>query len=249
MADYAFRDSVFIFWLAAALVHSPAAYAQDSQVDLDSLVGRKMIVVGYSPGKTLKLPYRDLAKRAAGSCDIAVEIRAVFLKRGELTLGLERIGKPWIPGLKNVCPGGTGTDNFTIVVTGLQVPVTNEGLAPLWENVLVSPDRYLVLRGQSAEGKPTDGAVTSKRSPQELLQITPAYTRTARESKLSGTIRMQIEIGTDGLIHSGKVLEGIRRDLDAQALRVLPLYRFVPGQENGKPVPVTATIEITFRIY
>ncbi len=249
MAAYVLRNATFIFLLAAALMHSPAACAQDSRVDLDSLVGRKMIVVGYSPGKTLKLPYRDLARRAAGSCDIAVEIRAVFLKRGELTLGLEYIGKPSIPGLKNVCPGSTGPDNFTIVVTGLQVPVTDESLAPLWENVIVSPDKYLVLRGQSVEGQSLDTAVTGKRSPELRLQITPAYTRTARASRLSGTIRMQIEIGTDGLIHSGKVLEGIRKDLDAQALRVLPLYRFVPGQENGKPVPVTATIEITFRIY
>jgi outer membrane biosynthesis protein TonB len=55
-------------------------------------------------------------------------------------------------------------------------------------------------------------------------------------------------VGTDGLVHGAEVLKGIHPLLNAEALRVVQaLTGFTPGRQNGRPVPVSLTVPVTFQ--
>ena len=45
-----------------------------------------------------------------------------------------------------------------------------------------------------------------------------------------------------------RVLKGLGLGLDGKALEVVAEWRFAPGQKEGKPVPILATIQVNFRL-
>lgn len=45
-----------------------------------------------------------------------------------------------------------------------------------------------------------------------------------------------------------RVIRGLHRDLDAEAVNAMRRWRFEPGTLNGQPTPVLVTIELTFML-
>jgi TonB family protein len=76
----------------------------------------------------------------------------------------------------------------------------------------------------------------------------PEYTDAARADKLSGTVILQMEVGTDGLAHNIQLKQGIGMGLDEKAAEALSKWVFVPGTKDGQPVAVAATVEVNFRL-
>jgi TonB family protein len=63
-----------------------------------------------------------------------------------------------------------------------------------------------------------------------------------------GRVFVRFTVGTDGLVHGAEVLKGIHPLLNAEALRVVQaLTGFTPGRQNGRPVPVSLTVPVTFQ--
>ena len=56
---------------------------------------------------------------------------------------------------------------------------------------------------------------------------------------------IQIVVGSDGRVHSPSVVKSLGFGLDEAALRVLPLWRFDPGQVSS-PAAMTVTTEMSF---
>ena len=90
------------------------------------------------------------------------------------------------------------------------------------------------------------GGVTS---PQLIAKKEPEYTEAARQAKLAGTVLLYVEIEPDGMVGPNiRVVRSLDPGLDDQAIAAIRQWKFRPGQKDGMPVPVAATIEINFRL-
>jgi len=84
--------------------------------------------------------------------------------------------------------------------------------------------------------------------PKLIDKTDPQYTEEARAAKLQGTEVLNVVVGADGLVHDAHVISGIGLGLDENGIDAVSQWRFLPATKDGQPVPVTATIEINFRL-
>jgi len=77
----------------------------------------------------------------------------------------------------------------------------------------------------------------------------PIYTPDPKRPKdhPQGSVWLLCVIGADGKIHDAKVTRSLTPQADANALAVLPKWRFDPATKNGQPVTVEMSIEMGFR--
>ncbi len=86
-------------------------------------------------------------------------------------------------------------------------------------------------------------------SPPVLIRkVEPQYTKEARKAKREGTVLLYVEIGTDGAPTNIRVERSLGLGLDEKAIEAVKEWRFKPGQKEGTPVPVSANIEVNFRL-
>lgn len=75
------------------------------------------------------------------------------------------------------------------------------------------------------------------------------YPKEARELRVEGLVLLQFIVEKDGSIGDIKVIRGIGRGCDEEAVRVvqqLPTWK--PGQHSGKPVRVQFSLPIRFKL-
>jgi TonB family protein len=85
-------------------------------------------------------------------------------------------------------------------------------------------------------------------APRIVTKIEPSYTEQARNAKIQGTAVIAVVIGEAGKVTEAAVRQGIGWGLDEEALAAIYQWSFVPGYKDGKPVAVSATIEVNFRL-
>ena len=77
----------------------------------------------------------------------------------------------------------------------------------------------------------------------------PHYTDGARNRHVSGTVRLEVLIQSDGRATNIQVTQTLDPDLDKQAVKAAQDWRFKPALgPDGKPVSTRTIIEITFRL-
>ena len=64
--------------------------------------------------------------------------------------------------------------------------------------------------------------------------------------RISGVVQLEVVIGTDGRIIHTRVKVAPHRDLGVAAVECVRRWRFTPGTKDGVPVPVVATIDVSF---
>ena len=75
------------------------------------------------------------------------------------------------------------------------------------------------------------------------------YPRRAKNWGIQGTVFVYFVVGEDGNVRDVKVLRGVHRHLDLEAVRVVQsMPKFVPGFLEGEFVPVEYTIPVKFII-
>ena len=84
-------------------------------------------------------------------------------------------------------------------------------------------------------------------APIAILKPDPEYTDEAREAKLQGAVLLQIVIDENGVPQEIKVVRSLGLGLDQKAVEAMQKWRFKPAMKDGKPVPVSANVEIQFR--
>lgn len=85
-------------------------------------------------------------------------------------------------------------------------------------------------------------------APQLTSKVEPAYSEKARAEKIEGTVIVYTIIGADGVPRDIRIARTLGPELDQKAIEAVSQWKFQPGMKNGQPVPVAATIEITFRL-
>jgi TonB family protein len=94
-------------------------------------------------------------------------------------------------------------------------------------------------------GVKVGGGVTA---PKLLSKVEPEYSDEARSLAYQGTVMVKVVIDVDGLAKNLELVNGLGYGLDEKAAQAIALWKFQPGQKDGMPVPVQASIEVNFRL-
>ena len=89
------------------------------------------------------------------------------------------------------------------------------------------------------------GGVTA---PALLFKVEPEYSEEARKAKYQGTVVLYVEVDPTGKPRNLRVVRSLGLGLDEKAIEAVNRWKFRPGQKDGKPVTVAATIEVNFRL-
>jgi len=89
------------------------------------------------------------------------------------------------------------------------------------------------------------GGVTA---PRLVTKVAPQYSEEMRQARVEGTVVLTIVVGSDGTAHEITVLKSLRPDMDQKAIEAVSRWKFQPGEKDGKPVNVMATVEVNFRL-
>jgi protein TonB len=80
-----------------------------------------------------------------------------------------------------------------------------------------------------------------------LNRVQPVYPPLARQTRISGTVRLHAIIGKDGTIQQLEVMSG-HPLLQQAALDAVRQWRYQPTLLNGEPVEVDTTIDVIFSL-
>lgn len=81
-----------------------------------------------------------------------------------------------------------------------------------------------------------------------LYTASPTYTEKARTNKISGIVRMQVELRSDGTIGDVKVVTGLGDGLDEQAIKAIRQIIFLPGVKDGMFVTIMRVLQAEFHL-
>lgn len=250
------RSLVAACVLASAIHAAPANGAapprgtpgDQPSLSWNSLTDQKLIFLHLGDNDAVKVKKSQLAS-LHGDCDIAVQVREAKRQQGRVKLLLENIGAP----ATGRCRRSFST--VALEISGFKDDESPELLAASVGEILKTPEQYLAGQGIAfnlAPG-PEDEQPTKSREqfspPKLLLMINGEFSDEARRSKYSGTVMLGFVVGTDGRAHQARVLRGGEMGLGQAALRVLPLWRFEPARQAGKPVASQTQIEMSFNLY
>ena len=75
------------------------------------------------------------------------------------------------------------------------------------------------------------------------------YPETAAKNNIEGRVIVRFIVDETGQINNISVARSVNEELDAEAIRVVKsLPKFIPGRQDGKPVPVWYNLPIIFKL-
>jgi TonB family protein len=86
-------------------------------------------------------------------------------------------------------------------------------------------------------------------APRSVFAPEPKFTEIARYERFQGVAVVNVIVGTDGKLHSIRLIRALGLGLDDSARSMLETWRFDPAMREGKPVAVEMNIEVSFNLY
>jgi TonB family protein len=84
--------------------------------------------------------------------------------------------------------------------------------------------------------------------PKVVASVQPQYTPEAKDAKIQGTVAVGLEVNAEGKAQNMYIIRSLDKGLDENAIAAISQWTFQPGEKDGKPVTVFATIEVNFRL-
>lgn len=85
-------------------------------------------------------------------------------------------------------------------------------------------------------------------APVVLRQVEPEFSEEARRARHSGIVLVRIDVDAAGVPRNLRVVQSLGMGLDEKAMEAVAKWKFRPGTRNGKPVPVTALVQVMFHL-
>ena len=85
-------------------------------------------------------------------------------------------------------------------------------------------------------------------APVPTVRPEPEYSEEARAAKWQGAVLLQVLVDENGVPQDIQVVRPLGLGLDQKAIEAVQQWRFKPGLKDGKPVAVSANIEVNFRL-
>jgi TonB family protein len=129
-----------------------------------------------------------------------------------------------------------------VVASTLSLSRSNRRMAPL---VLCSLAVLQASAAASDEPLPIGRDVSP---PVPVYKPEPEYSEEARRAHVQGSVLLGIVIDSDGRTRNIEVISPAGFGLDEKAVEAVGKWRFKPAKKDGKPVFVTANVEVNFRL-
>jgi protein TonB len=84
-------------------------------------------------------------------------------------------------------------------------------------------------------------------APRKTVDVAPRYPTLARESRVEGTVILDVIIDERGAVTSTRVLKSVAL-LDQAAIDAVQQWKFTPARLNGEAIPIVMTVTVTFRL-
>jgi len=84
--------------------------------------------------------------------------------------------------------------------------------------------------------------------PETLYSVKPKYPELARNAGIEGEVRLVIIVNEDGTVGDVEVVKSLGFGCDEAAVAAIKQWKFTPGKQNDKPVPVKISIPIRFKL-
>src|ERR1700727_1261471 len=84
--------------------------------------------------------------------------------------------------------------------------------------------------------------------PKVIHTVPPEYTKEALEAKLQGVVVLSAVVSIDGSVTEIKLVRGLGKGLEENAIKCVGQWRFAPGSSHGEPVPRKVFLEVNFRL-
>lgn len=84
--------------------------------------------------------------------------------------------------------------------------------------------------------------------PRLIAKQNPTYTDAGRAAQVCGAVVLDVVVNESGLIENPRIKRGLEPSLDEAAKEAVAQWRFEPATRDGQPVPVSATVEVNFRL-
>ena len=257
MLEFGNHSSRLIRAVAVMLFCIPSMWGQEHSDFLASLIDQKMILLHFGDQQKVKLKKNNLHK-LTGGCDMAVELKQAEWKPGKARLWMHTIGSPHFLGPANAArrpPCRINRGSIEVELSGFSRDESPESVEASVRQLLLTPDEYIVAGGIAFNPAAGVGdempvqCVPPIVAAKPLLSMEPEYSDQARKAKYQGTVRIGMIVGTDGRIHKPHITRSLGMGLDEQALYVLPIWRFQPATQAGKPGACEMSIEMSFNLY
>ena len=85
-------------------------------------------------------------------------------------------------------------------------------------------------------------------APVPIFRPEPEYSEEARKAKFQGSVIVALVVDEKGNPQSIRVVRPLGLGLDEKAIEAVQKWRFKPGLKEGRPVAVSAQIEVSFRL-
>jgi TonB family protein len=232
-----------------------AASAQTPQDYLKTYASRQFLLREYGgQDETIKVK-KENATKYKGLCDVAIEVHDARLAKQNLEFKVEVDGFVTRVGTTQLACPHPSQQTKTVIISGLRGQETQADLENAISHVLLSPDAYLDSYGVSAIPQvddPETPVITrvpiGGTGPRLVLSVNPTYPAGFRQAGVSAQVAIGIIIGRDGRVHEPMILHGTGSAFDTPMLRVLPLWRYMPAQQDGQPVAMHTTVTTSFFI-
>lgn len=122
--------------------------------------------------------------------------------------------------------------------------------AELWRQQLATLKVYGSYTGEKAnfDEAPVSGdEVTTKA--RVIKKAEPAYTESARQSQVTGTVVLRAVFASDGTVRHILVIAGLRDGLTESAIRAARQIKFIPATIDGRPVSMFIHLEYNFNLF
>ena len=84
-------------------------------------------------------------------------------------------------------------------------------------------------------------------APRKTVDVAPRYPTLARDSRVEGTVILDVIIDEHGIVTSTRVLKSVAF-LDQAAIDAVRQWKFTPARLNGEAIPIVMTVTVTFRL-
>jgi TonB family protein len=102
--------------------------------------------------------------------------------------------------------------------------------------------------GIGAGVAPQASSLNGNSAPAVVYRADPEYTDEAKNARWQGTVVLSVTVDETGKPTSIRVVKPLGMGLDQKAIEAVEKWQFKPGMKDGKTAPVTATIEVNFRL-
>ncbi|MBW2734786.1 MAG: energy transducer TonB [Deltaproteobacteria bacterium] len=160
------------------------------------------------------------------------------------------------PESKTPAAPDTGAKTFGLDMQGTTTAAPGTGVAiPQGQTLQQDPRVRRIGKGRpdakpgfKKDYKPGERAplavVTTR--PKKLKDVQPRYPEHLRDLEIEGRVVLKLTIDGNGKVVDAKVLKGLHKELDAEAIKAAKQLRFSPGKAGGVPIKMDITYTFTF---